>query len=97
MTDRRTPDEQDDRRRLFKDVWGTPPGEHAFANSKDAVDMPPLVERGPVENARLEQLERSLRDARSEIAELRTSLNEVTGAIQRIARRLQLTGFSEKK
>ena len=94
MADEQQPAEQDDSRKLFKDVWGEAPAGDYPAGRGETLDMPPLVER-EMGSVRLDQLERSLKEARSEIDQLRTSLREISSTIERIAHRLQLDGYTE--
>ncbi|MGH2710236.1 MAG: hypothetical protein ACRDH9_03405 [Actinomycetota bacterium] len=94
--DNSTPDDQQDRRRLFSDVWGPQTTDQDLpARSRKDVDMPPLVERAPSGDARLDTLEASLRDIRNDLEGLRASHADLRDIIERIARRLQLAGYSE--
>jgi len=96
MSDERQGDGgEQDRRELYRDVWGSAPAERSFAERKQPADMPPLVERGSIDHSRLEQLERSVRDVRSQVEELRGAVAEMQVTIERIARRLQLAGYTE--
>lgn len=94
MADEPRPDDQEYRRRLFSDVWGEAPDDSSFPGPKDDVDLPPLIERG-MNGVRLDQLERSLREARAELDDLRASVRGLSSTIERIARRLQMSGYTE--
>jgi hypothetical protein len=100
MADNSSSEEQADRRRLFKDVWGAQADERAIVprSRKASEDMPPLVEEHSSDR-RLGEMEKSLLEARTEIEALRIAMEaailEMRTAIERIASEARATGYTE--